>query len=583
MSSAPSPREGAPHAVVGRYAVFDEIASGGMATVHMGRLLGAAGFSRTVAIKRLHPQFARDQEFSAMFLDEARLAARIQHPNVVQTLDVVPIDKEILLVMEYVHGVPLAALLGASRRAGKRLPPRIVAGVMAGVLEGLHAAHETRNEVGASLGVVHRDVSPQNVLLGLDGTPRLIDFGVAKAMGKMHATREGQLKGKLAYMSPEQVRGVDVTRLSDVFSASIVLWEALTFERLFNGDNPAELILRVLDGPIVSPRSKLPDLPLALDVVVMKGLSRDPAARYATAREMAIALEASVGGLAPAREIGRWVESLAGETLAARAKLLEALEQSVSASAASASVPALAATPAADADSFLDELLESEPPLRALPMPMPVGLPSSIPPPMGMSEEIFGVEPTSPARIRNRAEPPPSEPPARPLPIAPPPRPLPIAASKAPDLLPPKAPPPRPPPPPPAKAAPPPPPPKAAPPAPPAKAAPSVPPPAPLPKPAVVPPSATDEPPLFDPAPSRPQRPPRRVQPEDQGLDRASLRERLEKPLLLVAAGVVLSLVDTAVRAYTASLPVRPLWLAEILVVVGVIWAFARLALPRRD
>src|ERR1700742_4409241 len=261
MSSTPLPQEGAPHTVVGRYAIFDEIASGGMATVHMGRLLGAAGFSRTVAIKRLHAQFARDEEFSAMFMDEALLAARIQHPNVVQTLDVVPIDKEILLVMEYVHGVPLSALLGAARRAGQRLQLRVVAGIMAGVLEGLHAAHETRNELGEPLGVVHRDVSPQNVLIGLDGTPRLIDFGVAKAMGKMHATREGQLKGKLAYMSPEQVRGVEVTRLSDVFSAAIILWEALTFERLFTGNTPAELLLRVLDAPITSPRTKLPELP----------------------------------------------------------------------------------------------------------------------------------------------------------------------------------------------------------------------------------------------------------------------------------------------------------------------------------
>ena len=548
MSSAPLPQVGAPrYAVVGRYAVFDEIASGGMAAVHLGRLLGAAGFSRTVAIKRLHPQFARDEEFATMFMDEARLASRIQHLNVVQTLDVVPIEKEILLVMEYVHGVPLAALLGASRRAGKRLHPRIVAGVMAGVLEGLHAAHEVRNELGVPLDVVHRDVSPQNVLLGLDGTPRVIDFGVAKALGKMHATREGQLKGKLAYMSPEQVRGVDVTRLSDVFSASIVLWEALTFERLFNGSNPAELILRVLDAPIASPRSKFPDLPLALDVVVMKGLSRDPAARYATAREMAVALEAAVGGLSSSREIGAWVASLAGDTLATRAKLLESIEQAVSATSSSGEntrIQGLRALLDARSQDGARELLleqgsflDSGPRPKEAPTPMPVGLPSSPPPTMG--GEMFGNDLTMPGHLSDAS--PPSVPvPGPPLPVAPPPaKPTPLSV------------------------------------APPAAKPMTLP---------ITPPLSQDEAPLFDPSPARPRRAPRQIQPaQTEGLDRASLRERLERPLQLVAAGVALSLVDWAVREYTVALPVRPIWLAEILVVVGVIWAFARLALPSRE
>src|SRR5580692_11397094 len=161
MASAPSPSPvGASYSVVGRYAICDEIASGGMATVHLGKLLGAGGFSRIVAIKRLHPQFAKDAEFSAMFMDEARLAARIHHPNVVQTLDVVTVEKELLLVMEYVHGAAFSSLLGTARRAGKRVSPRIVAGVLLCVLEGLHAAHEAKNEVGVPLDVVHRDMSP---------------------------------------------------------------------------------------------------------------------------------------------------------------------------------------------------------------------------------------------------------------------------------------------------------------------------------------------------------------------------------------------------------------------------------------
>src|SRR5262249_42741983 len=153
--------------------------SGGMATVHFGRLLGPIGFSRTVAIKRLHPQLAKEPEFVAMFLDEARLAARIQHPNVVATLDIVTNDDDVLLVMEYVRGESLARLMGAWVEAGRTAETRIVAGILVGVLHGLHAAHEAKDEAGEPLGLVHRDVSPQNVLVGADGVPRVLDFGVA--------------------------------------------------------------------------------------------------------------------------------------------------------------------------------------------------------------------------------------------------------------------------------------------------------------------------------------------------------------------------------------------------------------------
>ena len=216
--------------VVGRYAVFDRIASGGMATVHFGRLLGPVGFSRTVAIKRLHPQFAKDPEFVAMFLDEARLAARIRHPNVVPTLDVVAHARRALPR----HGVRAGRVARASapcvaRNAASACPPRASRRrSCCGALHGLHAAHEAKNERGEPLGIVHRDVSPQNVLVGVDGVARVLDFGVAKARGRMQTTREGQLKGKLAYMAPEQLRGQPATQQSDVYAAAVVLWEALT-------------------------------------------------------------------------------------------------------------------------------------------------------------------------------------------------------------------------------------------------------------------------------------------------------------------------------------------------------------------
>src|SRR5262245_16586952 len=176
--------------------MYDEIAAGGMATVHLGRVLGDAGFARTVAIKRLHPHYAKDPEFVSMFVDEARLAARITHPNVVSTVDAVTMGSELFLVMEYVHGESLAGLFYAAQHAGIRIPPAVAVAVVADVLYGLHAAHEARGEDGQPLGIVHRDISPPNILVGVDGVARVLDFGIAKAIVRVQTTREGQLKGK---------------------------------------------------------------------------------------------------------------------------------------------------------------------------------------------------------------------------------------------------------------------------------------------------------------------------------------------------------------------------------------------------
>ncbi len=315
--------------MVGRYAVYGEIASGGMATVHLGRLLGPVGFSRTVAIKRLHAQFAKDQDFVSMFLDEARLAGRIQHPNVVQTLDVVANDQELFLVMEYLQGESLSRLW-KSALAGNTggMPPAIVSAILGGTLHGLHAVHEARDERGAPLGIVHRDVSPQNILVGVDGVPRVLDFGVAKAAGRVQQTREGQLKGKLPYMAPEQLTGgAHVTRQTDIYSAAVVLWECLTGQRLFDGENEARIFGRVLDGYVPPPSQFRPGLPPALDGVVLRGLDRDPSRRFSTAREMALALDACVRA-ASSTEVGSWVEHLARAALHKRAQQVADLESS---------------------------------------------------------------------------------------------------------------------------------------------------------------------------------------------------------------------------------------------------------------
>ncbi len=318
--------EKGPVRVVGRYALYNEIAAGGMATVHFGRLLGPVGFSRTVAIKRLHPQFAKDPEFVSMFLDEARLAARIRHPNVVPTLDVVATQGELFLVMDYVQGESLSKLIRAARERKERVPVKFLGAIMGGSLHGLHAAHEAKNERGEPLHIVHRDISPQNILVGTDGVARVLDFGVAKAAGRVQTTREGQLKGKLAYMAPEQISG-QVTRQTDVFAAAIVLWEALTGQRLFSGENEGQILSKLLSGFVQPPSAVVPELPVALDDVVLRGLARDPAHRYTTAREFAIALERCVG-VASASDIGDWVESIAHGTLAQRAERIAEIESS---------------------------------------------------------------------------------------------------------------------------------------------------------------------------------------------------------------------------------------------------------------
>ena len=317
----------APSLVLGRYALYDPIAAGGMATVHFGRLVGPAGFSRTVAIKRLHPQYAGDPEFVSMFLDEAHLAARIRHPNVVSTLDVVAQQGELFLVMDYVQGESLSKLLRAARQSGEGVPVPIAAAVVAGVLHGLHAAHEATSDRGEPLGIVHRDVSPQNIMVGIDGTALVLDFGVAKAVGRLQTTREGQLKGKMAYMAVEQLRGAPVDRRADVYAAGVVLWETLVGRRLFEGDNDVEVFGKVLDAEIAPPGRLVPDVPPELDAIVMRALARPAQDRFASARDMARAIERTVPPIAAA-DVGEWVERMAERALASRADVMARIEVS---------------------------------------------------------------------------------------------------------------------------------------------------------------------------------------------------------------------------------------------------------------
>jgi eukaryotic-like serine/threonine-protein kinase len=310
---------------IGRYRIYGKIASGGMASVYVGRLLGEAGFSRTVAVKRLHAHLAEDPQFLAILIDEARLAARIHHPNVVPTLDVIAEKGELLLILEYVRGESLSLLLRKEAERERLVAPAIASAIAIGALHGLHAAHEATNDQGEPLGLVHRDVSPQNVLVGVDGVARIIDFGIAKAAGRLQTTREGSIKGKTPYMAREQLGPHRVTRAADIYAIGVVLWEMLTCTRLFDENDDMSVIERVQAGAKDPPSRYAPGLSPEIDALVMRALARDPADRFATALEMAEQL-ARVAPPAFATAVGAWCAEVAAESLAARGKLVAEIE-----------------------------------------------------------------------------------------------------------------------------------------------------------------------------------------------------------------------------------------------------------------
>lgn len=310
---------------VGRYALFDELARGGMATVHLARLTGPVGFSKTVAVKKMLGNFAANPQFLRMFLDEARVAGRIQHPNVVSVFDVISEGNAVYLVMEYVDGEPLSGLCGRLHQRGERTSPAIAAHVVRDALYGLHAAHEATNEKGDSLQLVHRDISPQNILVGADGVARVLDFGVAKAAGRLQDTDAGQLKGKVAYMAPEQLLGQPIDRRADIFSAGVVLWEALAGKRLFSAPTPSEAMYRVLEEPVPQLSALVPELPSALVDVVSRATAKRAGDRFETALAFARAIESSVE-LIPNHVVGQWVLEVAGDSLRERRERVRAIE-----------------------------------------------------------------------------------------------------------------------------------------------------------------------------------------------------------------------------------------------------------------
>jgi serine/threonine-protein kinase len=297
-----------------------------MAEVHFGRQAGTGGFQKTIAIKRLLPHVSSNPDFRSMIYEEARIASRIRHPNVVQPLDVIATDDEVLLAMEYVHGEALSKLIMRARKRGEKLPPAIGMTIVCEMLQGLHAAHEAKDEEGQPLGIVHRDVSPQNVIVGVDGVARVIDFGIAKAVNSTDSTQVGQVKGKLPYIAPEQLSGEIATRFSDIYAGACIAWEVLVGRRLFDGDTDQAVAARILHAPVDPPSAFAEGVPPALDAIIMRGLDRDPKKRFQTAREMALAIEGAMS-TATASTVGTFVEHLAHDELGKRAEQLARVER----------------------------------------------------------------------------------------------------------------------------------------------------------------------------------------------------------------------------------------------------------------
>ena len=315
-----------PIARMGRYSLFDQFAAGGIATVHFGRIDGAGRFSRVVAIKRLLAHLTKNEEFTAMLLQEARLAARVRHPNVVPTLDVVTLLGDVLLVLEYVHGEALSTLCRIQAKQKKdHVPLNIAATIMHDVLSGLCAVHEATDEKGRMLGLIHRDISPPNIVVGADGYSRVLDFGIAKALEHIEETMPNRLKGKIGYMSPEQIRGEGATQSSDVFAAGVILWELLATRRLFASSNEADRMKQIVSGNYPRPSRYRSGLPKTLEQVAMRALDVDPKARYQNAREFYEALEQDLPR-ASARAVSEWVHELAKDTLTERAHMIAQVE-----------------------------------------------------------------------------------------------------------------------------------------------------------------------------------------------------------------------------------------------------------------
>ncbi|MFN0064069.1 MAG: serine/threonine protein kinase [Myxococcaceae bacterium] len=294
MSSTEEPRRGPTR--FGKYTLIDRLAVGGMAEIFLAVHAGMAGFQKIVVIKRIRPHLSKETNFVQMFLNEAKLAAQLNHPNIVQIYDLGRIGPSYFIAMEHLFGRDMRRII--PKAEGQNIPfPMVYAlKIASSVCEGLYCAHQKTDLLGNPLNIVHRDVTPENIFVSFDGTVKILDFGIAKAANRTDQTRAGEIKGKLSYMSPEQAMGRPLDRRSDVFSLGVVLYEWLTGFKLFTGDSEVAILRSITEGKIYAPSYFKADIPEGVERILMRALQKDPAARYQTAWEMQYDLDQFLGG-----------------------------------------------------------------------------------------------------------------------------------------------------------------------------------------------------------------------------------------------------------------------------------------------
>jgi serine/threonine protein kinase len=350
------------HAVLGKYELMQELAVGGMARLYVARARGLADFSKPVALKRILPQYAADPTFVAMFLDEARLAATLHHPNIAQVYDIGQLEGEYFFTMEFVHGESLSRIMQQLTDDDRRLPLEHAVAIGIGVAGGLHYAHSKLDEQGQPMHIVHRDVAPSNILVSYNGGIKLVDFGIAKANTRHHSTEVGTLKGRVAYMSPEQSVGAEIDARSDIFSIGVVLYEVVTGTRMYGGANQLAILHKLLNFQVDPPSALNPECPPELERIIMRALRPNAGERYQTAAELQLDLETfahSAGLFLSSVRLSKFMRVLFGDRpepwaeetamtqiqTTGRAELLDQLEESKPHSAPNIPMPEPPAAP----------------------------------------------------------------------------------------------------------------------------------------------------------------------------------------------------------------------------------------------
>ncbi|HEY4244570.1 MAG TPA: serine/threonine-protein kinase [Kofleriaceae bacterium] len=297
------------------YQILGKLASGGMAEIFLARGESVAGVGRYCVLKRVIRERAKDTQFVRMFLDEARLASQLQHPNIAAVYDIGKLGDSYFFTMEYVHGETVRALIHRAHGLRRPIPLAVALSIAAGAAAGLHHAHERNGPAGKPLGIVHRDVSPSNLMVSFEGNVKLVDFGVAKAADRATETRSGTVKGKISYLSPEQCKGGDIDRRSDLYSLGIVLWELLAVDRLYKRQSDFENMSAIVNEAPPLPSSRRDDIPPEIDAIVMRLLAKDPRERFQTAEEVVESIEnasARAGVMLSAGAVARFVRDLFG-------------------------------------------------------------------------------------------------------------------------------------------------------------------------------------------------------------------------------------------------------------------------------